>query len=192
MSDTKTTRETGWEAVAINDELEKTGLTFQVSGSEVLKGYGREILFGEDNMPYSKYDGEILPLSDAILRWSMDERNANVVDLRSLPRTGAPGRPGIASKADLKTLSQKVAFIAEHGEDAFSRLPLTSGLTKEVETRADWFKLSRAEKVRRTALDPDAFEKLPPAPLPGRHNQSFANTAALDKIADLRSKAGRR
>ncbi len=61
------------------------------------------------------------------------------------------------------TLTDKVTFITEHGEEAFARLPLTGVGTSEVKTKSDWYLLPREEKVRRLAADPDAINRLPNA-----------------------------
>ena len=94
-----------------------------------------------------KYDGDVLALSKALHRFAHDRRD--LADGRSLPRNDeGRGRPGVASRADFKTVAEKTAYIQKHGVDAFERLPATAPVTKEIQTRQDFFKLSTAEKPR--------------------------------------------
>jgi hypothetical protein len=144
---------------------------------------GREIIF-EDGQPYTRFDSEYLPLSDALLRFGYDRHE--LVDGRTLPRTGAgAARPGLASKADFPTVKDKVDFINKNGEDAWARLPLTGVAGTEVKTIADWKRLPLSEKVRRVNADPDAVRKLAPTPTVRQHG-AFINTEALERQKAIR------
>lgn len=127
-----------------------------------IKADGREVHY-EGGKAYITYDSEILPLEDALTRFGYDRRE--LCDGRTIPRTGvSSSRPGLASKADYATAGDKAKFISQFGLSAWEDLPLAGVTSSEVTTKADWFKLSVKEKVRRLAADPDAFSKLPEAP----------------------------
>jgi hypothetical protein len=55
--------------------------------------------------------------------------------------------PTVKSKADLGTMATKMAFIDEHGIEAFEKLPLHSTRMKPIETMADYASLSVAQKT---------------------------------------------
>jgi len=152
---------------------------------------GRESV-EEDGQLFTRYDGAAkVPLANALLRFGYDRRE--LVDGRSLPRAGVgTSRPGLASKADYPDTASKLKAIAEHGADWWEKLPLTGVATSEVKTHADWYKLPIAERVRRTAADPDAFSKLAPSPGQTMPGLARVNQAALDKIVAIRPASRKR
>jgi hypothetical protein len=178
------------EGKVLTEAFDASGIKFNdrsVALAE-LKKDGREIAYDDDGKPHVHYDSEILPLSDALIRFGYDRRD--LCDGRTLPRTGAgTARPGLMSKADLPDFKAKVAFIREHGEEAYARLPLTGVATSEVLTKSDWYKLNRKEKCRRLDADPDAFNRLPSGPptIPGALvNRSYVNQPKLDALKKIR------
>ncbi|MCU1324257.1 MAG: hypothetical protein JWM43_3906 [Acidobacteriaceae bacterium] len=175
-------------ATALNLSFDKSGISFH-SRSETLaalKATGSEITYDEAGKPWTRYDHEFLELDLALIRFGMDQ--PQWADGRTLPRHGAPGRKGTMAKSDLKTIPEKVAWIAEHGEDAFARLPLTTPSSSEVRSQADWLKLPIAERARRWEDDPGAFERLPRAPKPDSPNTGKTHHAALEKELRTRGK----
>jgi hypothetical protein len=176
----------GAEARAINDAFDKTRVTFH-NRAEALAAFkvGREIV-SENGQLFTRYDGEYLPLSDALLRFAYDSRSH--VDGRTLPRQGVgTSRPGLASKADYPDTKSKIAAIAEFGEDWWATLPLKGVGTSEVLTQTDWYRLPRAERVRLTSLDPDYFAKLAPAPKP-RPTGAYINVEGIERQKASRGK----
>jgi hypothetical protein len=184
------TRPIGWQGAAIQAQLDSTNIKFNVPGSEVLARFNREITFDDDGVPHVIYDKEIVTLADGLTRWAYDNRDPELFDGRSLPRSGAGGgRVGTLSKSDF-TLAEKIAFIKEHGGEAYERLPLKSGgATTEVRSKAEYYRLPRQEKMRLLAKDPGYFERLPNTPaeaLGGKVNGTFINRAALEKHKAVR------
>jgi hypothetical protein len=152
------------KAAIMHQHFDATGVRFHDRATTLaeLKKDGREITFDADGTPSVTYDSEPLQLKDALLRFAYDRRD--LVDGRTLPREGVGStRPGTLSKADM-TLPEKLAFIRDRGADAFAKLPSQNFDTKPLMYREDFYKLSRTEKVRRIALDPDIISKLPSAP----------------------------
>lgn len=179
----------GTRAKAMHADFDKTGVTFhdRVEALAAFKEGGREI-FEEDGQLFTHYDGESkVPLANALLRFGYDRRD--LVDGRTLPRAGVgTSRPGLASKSDYPDLASKLKAISEHGGDWWERLPLHGVSTSETLTRDGWYKLSRAERVRLTAADPDAFSKLAPAPKP-RPSGAYIN---IEGIARQKATSGKR
>jgi hypothetical protein len=177
----------GAEARAINAEFDKTGVTFH-NRAEALAAFkeGGRAIVEEDGQLFTHYDGEAkVPLANALLRFAYDNRT--VCDGRTLPRQGVgTSRPGLASKADYPDTASKLKAIAENGAEWWEKLPLTGVATSEILTRQDWYRASRAERVRLTALDPDYFAKLKPSPFQTMPGSAKINTEALDKIASIR------
>jgi hypothetical protein len=174
--DNKTMSETEI-AASLNRAFDSSALIFH-SRSEALGAFkqGREIVF-EDGEPFALYDGVIQPLGDALAKFGADNRG--YIDGRSLPRAGVDAsRPGVLSKNGFASLAEKVAYIAEHGAEAFEKLPLQTRDTSELTHQSQWYKLNIAERVRLTSLDPDAFSKLKPGPKPGG---TYINEKALAK-----------
>lgn len=189
------TDQIGQEAARINLAFDQTRITFhnRAEALAALKDGGREIIAGEDDKLYVTYDGECIELSDALTRHAIDNRD--LCDRRTLPRNGAVGRPGTASKADYTTAADKAKFIAENGIEQWEKLPLKPPVTGETLTKQSWYKLPRAEKVRRLAADPDAFNKLPagdPTIKGALVNRSYTNREALAKQASIRPGSNKR
>jgi hypothetical protein len=178
----------GAEARSLHEEFDATGVKFHDRAATLaaLKGDGRDIVF-DDGVPKIVYDGELLPMRDALLRYAYDHRTA--VDSRTLPRGGAgTSRPGIDAKDNYKTLSEKVGFINQFGADAWERLPLTGVGTSEVLTREDFLKLPRQERMRRYAADPAVLAKLPSSS--GRYmpGQAKVNAEGIERHLASRGK----
>jgi hypothetical protein len=178
----------GAEARALNEAFDQTGVKFH-NRAEALAAFkeNREIV-SEDGKLFARYDGELQPLSSCLLKFGWDNRQH--VDGRSLPRTGAGlSRPGIDCKQNYKTTREKLDYIAANGADAWEKLPLSGPVSNELKTQSDWYKLPRAERVRLTALDPDAFSKLAPAPNPRPtgafidHDAIARHKATMGKLA---------
>lgn len=168
-------------AAALNAAFDASKLTFH-NRAEALAAFkaDREIVV-ENGQLFALYDGCTQPLGDAFAKFGADNRG--LIDGRSLPRTGVDAaRPGPLSKADLKTVAEKVAFIAEHGSEAFEQLPLQPVHTGEVKTFEDWMKLPTAEKVRLTALDPHIVRKLRPSPSARQHG-TFIKPGLAEDLA---------
>jgi len=157
--------ETTTEADRLNSSFDETGIAFH-SRSETLaalKATGTEITYAEeDGKPYCRFDGEYLPLADALTRIALDDRS--LADGRTLPRSGVTGRASLASKADLKSTKEKSDFITKFGFDAYQALPLTGPTSTEVKTQEDFLRLPPREKSRRYGLDPNCFANLPREP----------------------------
>jgi hypothetical protein len=170
----------GAEARAMLAEFDATGVTFhdRVATLAALKEGGRDVVF-DDGTPKIVYDGELLPMRDALLRYAYDNRSA--CDGRTLPRTGVgTSRPGLAAKSDFTTTREKLDYIGQHGSEAWERLPLKGASTSEVLTREGFLKLPRQERMRRYAADPDVFAKLAPAPKP-RPSGAFINVEGIER-----------
>jgi hypothetical protein len=168
----------GVEARKINEAFDRTGINFhsRPDALAALKTDGREIVFNEDDgEPYVHYDSEFLKLDQALTRLALDQRS--LADGRSLPRGASTARPNTLSRAEM-TIAEKVAYVNEHGEEAFLKLPSRPTTTSEVKTTEDFRRLPRAEKVRRINEDPDAIRKLAPPPT-ARANGTFINHEAL-------------
>jgi len=153
------------QAAVLNAAFDSTNIKFydRSVALAALKADGREVVFTDDGTARIHYDGEQLDLADALTRLGFDRRE--LIDGRTLPREGAgTARQGTLSKADFPDVQSRVKFIRENGAEAWEKLPTVNHDTKPVTTREDWYKLSRAEKVRRIASDPHAFSKLPAAP----------------------------
>jgi len=149
-------------AEKLNEAFDKSTLTFKDRAATLASfKQNRDIVIDdEDGQLYSRYDGEVLPLDEALLRFGLDNRP--LIDGRSAPRSGAGGRNLELTKSEITT-REKVAFIAQHGADAFEKLPSHPVASSEVKTKQDWMKLPLAEKVRRTKENPNAFAELPNA-----------------------------
>jgi hypothetical protein len=174
------------KATILNSSFDASGIKFH-DRSTTLQTLttDREISYAEDGTASIHYDGEILPLEAALKRFAYDNRAH--VDGRTLPKEGVgTARPGTLSKAAM-TLQEKIAFIKEHGADAFSRIASKSYDTQPVDTRQDWMRLSRTEKVRRLAADPDAFTKLPNA-TSDQPKGGYINHAALEREKAIKGK----
>lgn len=155
------------EAQAINAAFDNAGVGFKAERADVLEqfkaGGERTITFDEEGQPFSKYDGQILPLNEALHRFGHDRKD--LVDRRTLPREDAgKGRPGVASKADFTTLREKTAFIAEHGLTAYEKLPLTAPVSQEIRFKEDFFKLPLSQKTELLKKDADYLNNLPNRP----------------------------
>jgi hypothetical protein len=151
------------KAQILNAQFDATNIKFRDRSTalQALLAGGCEVIYTEDGSAQVHYDGERLGLRDALTRLAFDQRD--LVDGRTLPREGTTGRQGTLSKADM-TLQEKIAYVRDHGADAFARIPSVNFDTKPVTTREDFYRLSRAEKVRRIAADPNILAKLPSAP----------------------------
>jgi hypothetical protein len=152
------------KAVILNAQFDATNIKFHDRAAAIasLTADGREVIYPEDGSAQVHYDGERLGLREALTRLAFDQRD--LVDGRTLPREGAgTARPGTLSKSDM-TMQEKLEYIKTNGADAYARIPSQNHDSKPLETQADWYKLSRKERVRRTAADPQVFTKLPPAP----------------------------
>jgi hypothetical protein len=186
MSDTiNTQRPIGWEADQINAAIAATKIRFNVSNADALTAFNREVVFSEAGEPQAIYDGQALPLADALTRWAVDDRTG-IADRRTLPRDPVAGRPGSLAKSSMST-SEKVAFINEHGSTAFEALPLTNKATSEVTSKADFYKLPLSEKTRLTRENPNFFASLPNTPT-GQIRGSYVNHAAIAKAKAARGR----
>lgn len=169
------------EGKKLTEVFDATGVRFY-DRATVLAAFkeNHEIHYDEAGEPTTFFDGEHVPLKDALTRYAYDAPDG-VCDRRTLPREGSGGgRRGTASKADFD-LAGKVAFIKEHGISQWEQMPSKNADSQEVRTKADWYRLSRTEKVRRTAANPNAFSDLPNAPQTGRVNGALINEAGLEK-----------
>ena len=112
----------------------------------MLKRFARDIITAEGERASAVYDGETLPLSDALLRWAYDNRDPETFDARTLPRAGAgTARPGLDHKGNYPDAKSKAAYIREHGLEAFERLPLKGPTSAEITTVEQWRMLPLAE-----------------------------------------------
>ncbi len=163
------------EVAALTAAFDTSGLIFHDRPATLAAFRAdREIVY-EDGAPYALYDGVVAPLSEQLAKFGADNRT--FIDGRSLPRHGVDAsRPGDLSKADFKTVTEKVAFITEHGGDAFERLPTQKRDTSELKTFTQWLKLPITERVRLTNLDPNIIGKLE-ATKPARQGQDGATLA---------------
>jgi hypothetical protein len=172
-------------------KFHESGIRPNVDDSQLLsllKEGGREIIV-EDGNATTVYDGERIEVSQALKRLLIDRRE--FVDARTLPREGAAGgRSSVTSKADLKTLKDKVAYVNQFGENAYLALPLTGQSTSEIKTFEQFRKLPISEKARLTK-DPDYIYRLKPSE--GRYmpGQAKINTAGIAKHLATRGKLAR-
>lgn len=177
---------------ALQSEFRKfheSGIRPNIDDSQLLSllKEGREFTV-EDGVAFTVYDGERVAVSESLKRLLSDRRE--FVDARTLPREGVSGgRPSVASRADLKTLQDKVAYVNLHGENAFAALPLTSQATSEITTFEQFRKLPISEKARLTE-DPGYIYRLKPSSGQYMPGQAKINYEALDKVA--RTRAGYR
>jgi hypothetical protein len=185
------------ETTALQSAFKKfheSGIKYTGTDADVLanfKASGHEI-FVEDGVALTKFDSEILPLYEALVRHAFDAPQGEV-DRRTLPRAGAAGgRSGVTSKADLKTMKEKVDYVNKFGEAAFLALPLTGQVTSEIRTQADFRKLPLSEKVRLTNTDPDYVAKFKPSPGTRMPGQPFVDQIKLDRIAAIRPASRKR
>lgn len=136
------------QAPIINAQFDATNIKFhdRAAALAVLKADGREVIFTEDGTASIHYDGEVLPMKDALTRLAFDRRE--LVDGRTLPKEGAgTARPGTLSKADFPDVQSRVKFIREHGVEAWERLQTVNHDSKPVEYREDFHKLSPASQT---------------------------------------------
>lgn len=184
------------EATALNAAFDATGVKFH-DRAAALAAFkeNHHIEYNEVGTPMTFFDGEHIELRDALTRYGYDSPDG-VCDRRTLPREGSGGgRRGTLSRADFTTSAEKSKFIAEHGITAWEKLPSKNTDGQEVVTKQDWYRLSRAEKVRRTEADPNAFAKLPngtPSIVGSRANGVFINRSAIDKHLAARPQRTRR
>lgn len=170
-------------AEALIASFDKTGITFN-DRSATLEAItdGREIRYDDAGNPNITYDGQVLPLADALTRFAFDRRD--LVDGRTLPKQGAGGgRVGTLSKADLPDYKAKAAFIAENGGDAYERLPLNPPASGELKYREDYYALSRSEKVKLIEKHGSDFATTLPRRPSGQPLGAFI---ANDKLAELK------
>ena len=168
------------KATALNESFDATGISFH-SRPEALSAFreGREVTY-TDGVAHSVYDGVQMTLSDCLSRFAFDRKE--LVDGRTLPREGVgTSRPGIASRADLKTVSDRVAYVNAFGAEAFEKLPLQTVDSTELRTFDDWMKLPLAEKVKLTQLDNDIVSKLARTPS-SRPNGVWSKPGVLDEL----------
>lgn len=125
---------------------------FKLPPGEVLKAVGT-IKFDADGNPMAGG----LPLREALVIYG--EVNPHALT-DSPSESHDKGRSTVRSKADLRSVAEKVAFVAEFGEMAFSRLPLTAPVELDEST-----------------LDFETYRKLPVATkvkLIDKHGEGFA------------------
>lgn len=177
-------------AELLNQAFDASTLTFKDrAGSLAAFKADHDIVANdEDGQLYARYDGEVLPLDEALLRFGLDNRPH--IDGRSAPRTGTGGRNVELTKSEMTT-REKVAYIAQNGADAFEKLATKPVETTEVKTRQDFMKLSRQERVRRYAENPNAFVDLPNA-VSDQPKGSFINREALAKQQAIRPNSKKR
>jgi hypothetical protein len=166
-------------------KFHESGIKPNVSDPELLAllKEGRHITV-EDSTAYTVYDGEKIAVGEALKRFVHDRRE--FVDGRTLPREGVTGRPGVTSKADLKTFKEKVAYVNKFGEAAFLALPLTGQVSSEIRTFEDFRKLPIEEKNRLINADPNYMEKLKPSPGHRMPGQAFINHELLERQKAIR------
>ena len=86
---------------------------------------------------------ERVPLSDALRQFALDHET--LVDGRSLRHLKTATAP--KAKSDM-SMRERMAYIDEHGLDAFEKLPLRSVQTREIRTMADYAALPVATKTK--------------------------------------------
>lgn len=115
---------------------------FKLPPGEVLKAVGT-IKFDADGNPMAGG----LPLREALVIYG--EVNPHALT-DSPSESHDKGGSTVRSKADLGSVAEKTAYIAEHGEMAFARLPLTAPdpIDPDALTFSQYRKLPVSEKVR--------------------------------------------
>jgi hypothetical protein len=180
----------GEEARALNEAFDAAQVRFNDRSAALAAFRENHEITWEDGKPFTRFDGEVQLLSSALLKFGFDRRD--LIDGRSLPRSGAgASRPGVDCKTNYKTVQDKVAYVNAHGTDAWERLPISGPVSNEIVTQADWYRLPRSERVRLTALDPDHFAKLAPAPKP-RPTGAFINHEAIEQQKSIRPASRKR
>jgi hypothetical protein len=167
----------GVEAKKINEAFDASKIAFhnRAEALAALRATGAEVAFDEQGNPHCRYDSEYLTLTEALTRLALDQKG--LADGRSLPRGASIARPNALSRAEMTT-AEKVAYVNEHGEEAFLKLPSRPVATTETKTTEDFRRLALAEKVRRINADPAAIYKLAPGPT-ARTNGTYINVEAL-------------
>jgi hypothetical protein len=176
----------------LTSSFDATGIRFHDRAEALAKFRENHIIEHTNEGAFTTYDGERVDLATGLTRWAYDHRE--VCDARTLPREGAgAARPGIDNKTNYPDAASKAKYIRDNGFDAWERLPVIGPTSNEVLTKQDWYKLPRAEKVRRLTADAQAFEKLPNAP-PGQRpvdemvirGGAKINVAALERQRKIR------
>lgn len=178
------------EVSALHEAFNATKIRFNdraVALASFRDGGRREISFSETGEPRCVYDSQEMSLVDGLIRFAHDRHD--LIDARTLPREGAPGRPGVMSKEDLKTPKDVSDYISAYGGDAYERLPLTSKPTSEIVTFEDYCALPTSEKAKILGKFGANF----PATLPRKANpdrpndQTYINSKLLEKQKKIRS-----
>lgn len=169
-------------AKLLNESFDKSGLIFRDRAASLAEfKRDREIVTSDDDgQLYTRYDGEVLPLDEALLRFGLDNREQ--IDGRSAPQPPTK---------DKMTQREKIGYISQHGADAYAKLKSHAVVTTEVTTRQQFMALPRAEKVARYAANPNAFVDLPNA-TGDQMKGSFINHQALKKIEAIRPASRKR
>lgn len=129
------------EEKAVADVFASSLVQFKVSPEQVLQSLGT-VTF-EDGLPLNA--GK--PLTERLRDYAAINPQAVA---STIAETHDRGASTVHSKADLKDVAAKSAYIAAHGEMAFARLPLTApdAVTDDTLTWAQYQKLPVREKVR--------------------------------------------
>ena len=174
------------EVAALNKAFDDSAIHFhdRATALAALKEGGRQIVW-QDGTPHIVYDSIQLPLPDALKRFGFDRRD--LVDGRTLPKQGlGTSRPSVLGRDSFSSDSEKVAWIKEHGYEAWQKLPSRGvQVTSELKTFADWTKLPTAEKVRLIGEDPNIISKLAPGQ-PSRPGGVYINHEAMERIRKIR------
>lgn len=187
-------RPAGWQADEINAAFTATEIKFSSSNADILAAFKndgqREVVFDDSGKPFARYDNEILPLHDALVRWAADAPDGTC-DRRTLPRSPGGGRRGIASKADLKTTKDKTDYINKFGYDAFAALPSKAAPTAELRFRDQFYQLPVSEKVRLIGQYGEDFIRSLPARPTNQPFGGYVNHTALEKQKQIRGRSAR-
>lgn len=115
---------------------------FKLGNNEVLRALGT-VTFDADGVPHA---GQV-SLSDALKNYAQVNPHAVA---SNIAETHDAGQSSVRSKADLKTVRDRVDYIAAHGELAFARLPATAPDTSSGQptTYAEYLRLPMSERSK--------------------------------------------
>ena len=115
---------------------------FKIPPEQVLQALGT-ITFDADGVPLNA--GK--PLEDRLRDYASINPQAVAATVAEIHDKG---KSSVRSRADLKSVKDKVDFIAEHGEIAYSRLPVTAPdvLPGEPTTYADYINLPMSVRAK--------------------------------------------
>ena len=134
----------------------------------------------DDGVLYTHYNGHKQELHAALTAWGKTQEGESFLDRRTLPKSEQNHTDGIRAKSDLKTVSEKTAFIAKHGAATFEKLPTKFISPSEVKYRDEYYALTREQKSALINQGVTAAT-FPPRPDPNQIAGGRVNKSALER-----------